>query len=810
MSHRAGDLARVKSGVTAALAVLVLLAAGLLGASGAEAQVPGAPSSSVSIAIDVETFGVGEVVRPGELGGIRVALTDTAVRPREVAVRLSSKDVDGDSIQAERFVTLNPGQPMGVWLYWSVPASISAGSIFTVSVHEATSIEGGGFTVGRQLAARPIQPSEVVSSTTSLLGVVGLGSLIGLDQLEQTLNPDTSVNARHGQIRIVSGLTPVRLPDDFKGLASLDALIWKGGDPNELSVNQVRAIEQWVRMGGHLVIPLRSVGVESLIASPLAPLLPEVEIRRFPGVDLERYRTLLTDDEATELSGRLPSQATVHELAIDPETEPANATCILSGNEGCVVARRLVGVGRVTLIGVDLASRDLARIVQPDRFWNRVLGLRGDLPPGARRAAAPFFNMGVGGSSTANRKIDTTLVSDIAKSRAAGLGILLGLIVFVSYWLVAGPVGFSLLKARSWQQHAWVAFVGVALAFTVVSWVSVNAAKPNEVEMRHVTLLRHVYGQPQQRARLFASVLLPEYGEQRVSVGDPSVDSEWRQALWPLMPPGADSGNPFPDARAYQIDARRMDSVEFPARSTMKQIRAEWLGGPRWTMPFPASPETAPALSEDGEISGALVHDLPVALEDVHLILIQGQTSEEEELEVDGLGRRGRLRAVGLQNSLPSPWMGSVPLDLESIFGPSSGAESLISYLRNQVPRDTGFSASASEIDEPERSQFIAFFSQLEPKDYTLEPSANARHRARLFRELTHGFDLGVWFTEPCLIILGTARGVASPVPVFVDGRAVGADDPELNDGRVHVQWVYPLRGQAPVFTNPPELEVDP
>ncbi|MEO1130444.1 MAG: hypothetical protein AAFX05_12165, partial [Planctomycetota bacterium] len=48
-------------------------------------QAAGQTSTGVDVA--VESFGVGGAVRPGEWAGIRLLLTDSATRPRMVAVR---------------------------------------------------------------------------------------------------------------------------------------------------------------------------------------------------------------------------------------------------------------------------------------------------------------------------------------------------------------------------------------------------------------------------------------------------------------------------------------------------------------------------------------------------------------------------------------------------------------------------------------------------------------------------------------------------------------------------------------------------
>ena len=88
-----------------------------------------------------------------------------------------------------------------------------------------------------------------------------------------------------------------------------------------------------------------------------------------------------------------------------------------------------------------------------------------------------------------------------------------------------------------------------------------------------------MYAQPVQRARVFSSVLLPRYGEQRVTLGEPGVDQAWSQALVPWHDPASETALRFPDARGYLADVRALTDLVVPARSTIKTFRAECLAG---------------------------------------------------------------------------------------------------------------------------------------------------------------------------------------------------------------------------------------
>ena len=100
--------------------------------------------------------------------------------------------------------------------------------------------------------------------------------------------------------------------------------------------------------------------------------------------------------------------------------------------------------------------------------------------------------------------------------------------------------------------------------------------------------------------------------------------------------------------------------------------------------------------------------------------------------------------------------------------------------------------------------------SQFQPPRYGSinDPVGNRlAHRRQL-----HGWDLGMWFTQPCLIVMGVlevdakdATPDGSPVPVFANGKPVPAS------GKTLVTWIYPFPANPPRYAGvfDPEPKVD-
>jgi hypothetical protein len=523
-------------------------------------------AQSGEIRIEVDTFGVGGAVRPGSYAGIRLALTDLGSRVRPVIVRVHTIDPDGDTVYNERAITLNPGATQGVWLYPYLPFSFDTGSLLTVTIHEVASESGAGQlpNPGRQIAISRIGPSRVVESRDAMLGVIGRSKL-GLEQYEvrfqrMPMHP-TSIEWQR-VVQIDAGQLSARLPDSPLGLYPLDVLVWNVGDPGSLRLETSDAIREWVYGGGHLVVSLPAVGSSWLneASNPLHALLPSVTVTRRERVDLDRYRALLTESERLPL----PSDAVVHTFSMPAEEQEragGETSMVLAGPGRLgLVARRVLGAGAVTLVGFDLSDRALAARLDADRFWHRVLGYRFDvLSLSEMGALADREDNPVRFERLSRVSLDADFASVVDRTGRAGVGVMIGLVLCASYLIVAGPLGYGVLKKKGWQRYSWSAFLGASMVFTLVAWVSSTQARPKSVSVESIVVLDAVYGQREQRAREWLNVLLPSYGTQAISIDD-GTDGVTRSGsitAWDARPTGAQVvQNRFPDARGYRLDTR--------------------------------------------------------------------------------------------------------------------------------------------------------------------------------------------------------------------------------------------------------------
>ncbi len=749
------------------LATLWALSALFVGSLYAAQEIPAATDE---VEIEDVVFGVGEAARPGDWAGVRLTLRDRGDRVRAALVRWHIEDPDGDTALHQRLVTLNPGREQELWLYARLPFGMGDSQAFTVTVRLAP--EGDAETAGRRIGAARIQPRRVVPATSGLIGVVGRRSA-GLDQYAATPAGTNRPGTSHELTETVIGLEPASLPDDWRGLAAMEALVWLEGDPLELTDEAAQAIREWAHRGGQLVVAMPPVGETwTNERNPLIDLVPAMTIARREGVDLDDYRALLTGLRRLPL----PDQAVIHTFSAQDGVSVTEAAPILAGPDGrAVVMRRIVGSGMSTFVGIDLGSSRLAGRIDAQRLWHRILGRRFTVMSPTemqqRRQAEP----GVDFTSWDEAALDADLGALINMTGRAGAGVLLAVTVFGAYLLLAGPGGFAVLRLRGWEKHAWLAFVATAAVFAVAAWSGATALRPSLTEIRHVTLLDHVFAQPTDRARTWFSVILPTYGSQRLSIGaGDSADDRWTNALAPWDDPEGLGRTVFPDRREYIINSRRPDSLVVPTRSTVKQFRADWLGPPQLLTPMPVGGEIY--VDSSGTLVGALEHKMPAALEDVQIVLVRGQTS---------LVAEAGLPAETLAWSLPDPWAPETTLDLEKLGDPSDGQE-LFRVLAERVAGAQGFAGLArarSEREGRRRLAMAAWMTMLEPPNWR---TMRGGVKTLLQRRETHGWDLGAWFTQPCLVVLGQIE-METPIPIRVDGRK-----PESR-GIVMLRWIYPL-----------------
>ncbi|MCH8152111.1 MAG: hypothetical protein IH830_07035 [Planctomycetes bacterium] len=791
------------------------------------AVVSTATAQGGDVEVQLEQFGVGSAFRPGDVVAIRLSLTSSLDEATLCWVQWEVPNAEGDVAEYGRSVTLNPGTPASIWLYAPIPPQASAQTIWTIRVFEERDGRRRRELGGKRIAASA--PGQV-GIDDGMIAVIGRARM-RLDDYANPRGPWNRANppGAHEGVRIVSGIEPRELPDRWEGLKAFEAVVWSDALPQELRVDAAGALREYIRRGGHLVITLPQTGnpwgLGAVGQTYLDDLLLPNAPRKDEAVRLSELVAVLSKSQRVlrdiELSIRVFKEIGGEFDAIDNHYEP-----LIALPDGRVIAvQRTFGFGRITILGIDLASQQLASmgLPQADAFWNRVLGRRADTPRANELLVMENADPRLLARGSGNRVTigDGRLFEmSVSKTGEAGGGLLGAFVLFAAYLIIAGPGGFFLLKQQGYVKHSWVAFAATAGLFTAIAWGGVRIFRQHGTELRHVTFLDHVarplsdssFDEPQfQRATCWSSLYSPGYGDVRIS-----IDSEPQQRdlllSWAAPEKVAER---FPNVDRYRVDVGKAPAdYDIPVRATATQLYAQWLGAldPDWGGMLrvdPADPirvEPDPATG-DIRLAGSITHDLPGPLTDVRVIWVGNERADwlsyarngDAELPwTDPPRDRGRdMLNAGHMWALSArdPWYSGTPLSLTS-FVPSNQT-TLVSNIYKRYIRDyekdtfigSGLGGSPSGMNPPRQKLFIemlSIFHQLTPPKYHRGGNKDPK-TAVLSRKLGRELDLSAWFTRPCLIIIGYLEDSACPIPLRVDGKAPNSD------GLTVVRWIYPL-----------------
>lgn len=726
--------------------------------------------------------GLGGVVRSGTFAALNVTIENRSSQFREVHCEWILDDVDGDSVHARRTVPLNPQRTEQVWLYAIPPFNLAFWSKVDWKIQVIDS------KTGKLLANQSVFPNEKLSPEDRVIAIVGGGLGVGL----RPFGPDFT---QHERCRFITGLTPSTLPDRWLGYSVLQALIWTplGASPDAVPARTQRAIREWLRRGGHLVIVLNTVG-DPWADSAMRDLLPVSKKQMVPVSDIDppgwlgqpvrspRGKTFLID--ATVFR----PDPDVAVLKTDQEGRP-------------LVIAKEVGFGRVTVIGVNLADPQLIRHGLPssfthpegsakeDRLWGAVFGWRmpvltqayidGEIRqhrmsrPDSRRSIQLADVMGYMPPVSAMRETTTP-------------ALLAAILVFGLYWLIAGPIGFGVLKARDQLRHSWLVFTAVVLGFTAITWAGAFFIRPSKSRIAHFTVLDMDAGSGLVRTHSWLSLFKAGHGKVEVALesDESATGPDYLSAA--VVFPKFDR-TVFLNPQHYLVSSVQPVKVRFPWRATAKTLELDHLRRDRgtgggladlWPMP------QASFESISGWPKGKLWHVLPDTLTNVLLVYCPGHGQEPwvwkasdwppgKYLELDGQPVNQRLASVQFDREGKMVWRGHLGI--------------LISRKAAHLLERGNLDPSQITLPTDQRVKIIdmlGFYSSLPPPDFRQTGFPGPRvYRRTIGRELdlTHLLDLRR------LIVVGHLPESSLPVPLQVDGRTIPSR------GWTVVRWICPL-----------------
>ncbi len=840
-----------------------------------------ATARAADVQVDLLSFGVGNAARPGDWIGIRLRLTSISTEVKTIEVVWELPNADGDTVGNSRTVNLSAGASVERWLYGRLPPNSQPQTItgnaslirlYEVDERRRRIADLGSVPISGATAATAALPVDQLSDLALVMGDVR----IGLDSYAPRGGMAGSgvPSSMNSAMVVVTGVGPRDLPDRWFGLKQYGVIVWADGTrlPSQLETAQAEALKRWISYGGTFIVNIAADGAADVWgngrseAHRLADLLPSVAPTRNEGVLIADLLPILSKSAVNNAPLARTNLFTFDPTTLDRGYRPLVAMPAAKDDttglavrspdslDGAIIGvQRNYGHGQVIILGVDVDGiyrRSLQRgsVPQGDIFWNGIIGRRGDTPmPDELQILDDDNRLFLAQPSLSSLGSGETMAVAIGMRGSAALVVIGAAGLFLGYWLLSGPLGFAGLKQFRREQHSWMLFVAFAFLFTALAWVGGTLLGKTDPSIQHLTVIDQLAvdpsatdptaGVPLQRATSYFSAFLPGYSPTLVTVPD-EEDQDVILSSWSKPPSG--TGDSFPNKDRYTIhfdeahpSGESARSYRVPARATSADFIAHWMGvvPPSWGELVKIESPIGVHLDRSAtpnriQLSGAISHRLPGALEQVRIIVVTPYRrplagfATNAALPMPLADRSGQMPLYGFFFSLNLPrWGSNTPIELDELVDPTTPltigsptfglAQQIEKLYFDPIANQFYGGALIGESLSPEvRRRFLeslSLYGMLKPPEWLQRSPTDTVTAARAEREHARELDLSPWFTRPCIIVMGFLEESPIPIPIEIEGETVPST------GTTLYRWIYPLDGfgwSAPSDSNYRDLVV--
>lgn len=486
---------------------------------------------------------------------------------------------------------------------------------------------------GRQFCKERQDGSTGLSSGTTVY--LALGSRVPGLQLPGNKNANN--------IRSEIGIMPRvgDMPPDWFGYNSADVVILSTGDRNfmtELAADKDRgrALAEWVRRGGNLIVTLGG-NRDTFIGDSLGELskvLPmAVEGKPYMAGQLTlawkdgtRYGNQplkpvkgAKDIEVTKFAPRPVDENRSYFSLMDGPTESGGSP---------LVAQGAFGLGRVTVVALDLDAPPFGDYSARSLHWEKLLTLSGPKPGQVNQNQ--YFGPGfrnVGGDDSGDTELGG-LVQQLESYEGVPVISFGWVALFILlYILIVGPLDyFFLKKVVKRLELTWITFPTVVIAVSAAAYFAAYYLKGSELRINKVDVVDYDLSTKRAYGRTWFSLFSPRI--QKYTVGVEPAAPDWATASptagegtlvsW-MGAPKQGRQSLFRHSYDYAPRAEGVIGVPIQVWST-KGFQADWVAQIDATKPaFDGSRLRHPP-GKPNELIGSVVSNLPVPLEDAVMI----------------------------------------------------------------------------------------------------------------------------------------------------------------------------------------------
>jgi hypothetical protein len=603
--------------------------------------------------------------------------------------------------------------------------------------------------------------------------------------------------------------SPGQIPDDAKGLDGVDVIVWQADAVKVSDIApefQLKAMLEWVRGGGHLIISVGTQGQEFLKAGNAITDAMPLAITGTRELPLEELAL-------ADIAGMSPLKGNKTTLVQAVGTLKPGARAVTGTNGGDkfkdnpLAVTGLYGQGVITVLTIDAGNPEIERRMMGAltergwmEFWNRVAGWQSIRDP---KTAAEIEQAQKAGTEVLSRspqeiRLGSDLVSSIDVTEVTATRVLVTVLFLGAYWLLAGPVGHLVLRYYKVVHWSWWIFGATVLVATSLAGVVVLVLHVTTYDLRHRTFVLGTVNNPQVSVLGFYGIYAPASGA--LELQQPAGTGSEVNYLVPLCMPGPDEIKGYADPQSYTLDLKNPNVVSPIFRNTLKKMQGRWVGERPGL-----SGDTAFTSDRNHPIKGELTNNTGYTLQDVMIVTYgdtQGGRALLYDVNVAGgwkPGERVDLEKGLALSKIVQAGQGALPLQESLRVAGWKLAKSYATRLPggNMIMSETQKRIS-DVIDEKTAEDLLFLLLDLRNPDRLLDANDNIHHEP--VRGVGRWLDRTKALRASGALIIARAgnvreagQRVPAPVTLKVNAREVPGQ------GEVLFAWSMPMAGAAPV-----------
>ena len=347
-----------------------------------------------------------------------------------------------------------------------------------------------------------------------------------------TIGPDVGVAAAAKLARVTQVADTSRLPTSWFAYEGVNTIVLSTSDVSVLesiTPEQFKALEQWVELGGRLVMCVGSAGQETIgSGKPLARLVPGTFYRVQTVRNLSALESYVASSRALdviEVNGR---SATLQVCLLENVVGSVSVYEQAADGMRPIIVRAPTGLGQVVFMAADLDQPPFSDWADRPRLIEKLLYGDTEQQPERTTASGPTGQLVHLGYDDLSGQLRTG-AEQFSGVELISFAWVAGLIVL--YVLLIGPADYfflrDVLRRMSWT---WLTFPAIAIVFCSLAVVLHGSFKTTEVKLNQIDLIDIDIERSVVRGTTWAHVYSPRSASYSLRLTSPWLQEKSDQA----------------------------------------------------------------------------------------------------------------------------------------------------------------------------------------------------------------------------------------------------------------------------------------